>query len=85
MLYTLGRKSQYDKYIATDPNASKGIGGSVWKDRKDVEEYLKEFPQPEFNIYGVEADWLADTVLHECDDVSWNDLVRPAKLIKLEQ
>ena len=93
MLYTLGRKSEYDKYLDSDPNASKGIGGSVWQDKQTIDLYLQKNAQPEFEIYGVEADWDLDTKpgstmsvgSYKPSEVPWRSLTRNAKLIRLGQ
>jgi hypothetical protein len=81
MLYTLGRKIVYEPYLDSDPNASKGVGGSVWKTREQARKCRDGF-SPDFEVYGVEADWDKDTKLSE-EDVEWRDLTRSAKLIRL--
>jgi hypothetical protein len=81
MLYTLGLKSVYESYIDTDPNASKGIGGSVWKTRKQAQKFRDDFSL-DFEVYGVEANWDTDTKL-SLENAEWRDLTRNAKLIRL--
>lgn len=82
MLYTIGRLEVYEKYLNEDPNASKGIGGSVWKNREMLDTYLAKNPQPDFAIYGVEADWELDTTGGP-EEVPWRNLTRNAKLVRL--
>jgi hypothetical protein len=80
MIYTLGRKESYDKYIKDDINAAKGVGGSVWQYKEDAEKHLNpEYPII-FEIYGVEAKWRIDT-----KDIgeNWDELLIEGKLVKL--
>jgi len=85
MLYTLGNKKVYDKYIEMDSEAAKAVGGSVWKTKKDIEKYLEKFPNPGFDVYGVKANWERDTKFDSIHgtSVNWNELTKKAKLIKL--
>lgn len=93
MLYTLGEKSVYEAYMKSDPNASKGVGGSVWKDEASVKAYMDGNPEQVvagFAIYGVEADWILDTApghtMHvdtERPKTPWRSLTRSAKLVRL--
>jgi len=83
MIYTLGRIDVYEKYMASDPNAAKRKGGSVWETYDKVFAYLYMGTlHDDFKIYGVEADWNDDTEFEEGAE-GWRALKRNAKLIKL--
>lgn len=67
MIYTLGFKTEYDKYIKDDLNAGKRNGGSVWRKISDAKAYLDNWAKNDpnqanlFSIYAVYADWEKDT------------------------
>jgi hypothetical protein len=69
MIYTVGHKESYEKYFKEDKDPQKlgsedlegYIGGSVWLTKDDA----KNNCPPEYNVYGVEADWDKDTTLNE--------------------
>lgn len=42
IIYTIGRASVYEDYIATDPTAAKRKGGSVWLTLGEAEIAAKE-------------------------------------------
>ena len=83
MLYTLGLKDRYDSYIEADPDAAKGVTGSVWKTMEDVQAHFERNKSVlgSFAIYGVEADWETDTEVVPGE--SWRALTRSGKLVKL--
>ncbi len=84
MIYTVGIRINYDNYIATDPNAAKAAGGSVWKTLKEIEKYLRESNQAAlYAAYGVEADWDKDTEPVATEGANWRSLTRDAKLRNL--
>lgn len=74
MIYTVGKKSIYEDYIKSDPNAAKAKGGSVWKSYQDAEKFVKDG----FAVYGIEVDW-TDTIRGK----KWNSLKENGKLVKL--
>lgn len=74
MIYTVGKKSIYEDYIKSNPNAAKAKGGSVWKSYQDAEKFAGDG----FAVYGVEAEW-DDTIQGE----RWNSLKEKGKLVKL--
>jgi len=81
MLYTIGKRELYEEYILKDPNAAKGITGSVWKDFESVKTYRNN-RAPLFGIYGVIADWDEDT-----KDIGgeFKALTRSAKLVFIDE
>ena len=79
MLYTVGKRDVYEKYIATDKNARKGIGGSVWKSKSEAQKHCES----DFKVYGIEADWEKDTKL-DVNGNGWHELIVNALLIKLD-
>lgn len=87
MIYTIGQTLSYEKYFTNPEYWNNGVpqkaaGGSVWKTKDEVLEYLSiGYHGEEFTIYGVLADWEKDT---ENTGNSWNDLLRDADLIKLD-
>lgn len=95
MIYTLGVKEVYDRYISEDPmpmklgrrddwNGKPYHGGSVWKTFEDAKTYLANTCESEkFNVYGVMADLDSETVPNESG--RWNDLLVDAVLVKLDQ
>lgn len=79
MIYTVGNPEVYEPYIKEDENAAKGIGGSVWKSKKEADECGSGLA---YCTYGVLADWETDTKPAE-EGLTWRSLIRPAKLVKL--
>jgi hypothetical protein len=65
-------------------------GGSVWRTRAEAQAYLDSLPNEDypnwqaadFAVYGVLADWDADTYQHKHE--SWRSLLRDAELVQLE-
>ena len=85
MIYTIGIKENYDKYIEefSNPPAAKEIGGSVWETFDKVKLYLKATNQAGYGIYGVDADWDKDTKINKDSSKSWRDLTKRAKIVKI--
>lgn len=88
MIYTIGNTLSYEKYFANPEYwketgvPQKAIGGSVWKTKDEVLEYLSiGYHGADFTIYGVSADWEKDT---ENTGKPWNNLLRDADLIILD-
>lgn len=100
MLYTIGHRESYEKYFAEQtppdpmklgsrrpgehPNAPDGYdGGAVWETRHEAERVCP----PGYAVYGVEADWTADTWrAGRCHAEQYGDprfLTRDARLVKL--
>lgn len=97
MIYTIGNTEAYEQYFREQSNPQKGITGSVWKTWRDawwythytkriyLEEYkcfVQAWVPNEYSIYGVWADWERDTIN---TGSPWNDLIRPADLIKIRK
>ena len=83
MIYTIGKINVYEKYIASDADAAKRKGGSVWETYNEA--FLYAFRSNilnEFKVYGVDADWVKDTK-SERGAMGWRALKRNAKLIKV--
>lgn len=83
MIFTIGKTDQYEPYIASDENAAKRKGGTVWQMQEEAEKWLqvsKVFK--EYSVYGIEADWNVDVEIDPEDDGFYR-LKRNAKLIKL--
>lgn len=87
MIYTLGHTENYGQYFREQDcpmkkgrSESEGYsGGSVWKTRKEVEDYIREHNLP-YSVYGVLADWEKDTVPTEN---LWNELLIDAPLVQI--
>ena len=77
LLYTVGNSEQYFSYIEEDPDAAKGVGGSVWKTIAEAAAHLN----PQLSIFGVYADWGVDTEPDE--DGDWHRLLVDAPLVVL--
>lgn len=85
MIFTIGKKEIYEKYIDDDPDPRKAVGGSVWKFHKDAKAHLAASDdRDEFDVYAVDADWDKDTMQEE-DGVAWRSLTRAAKLLKVRR
>jgi len=83
MIFTIGKKEIYEKYIDEDENAAKAAGGSVWRFWKDALAYLERTKQEgEFEVYAVDADWRDDTI---DTGKEWNSLTRDAKLLRVRR
>lgn len=86
MIYTIGHEESYTRYfqeqkrpLKSGRNERTGYhGGSVWKTE---EEARKNCPE-KYQVYGVLADWEADTEPSKEGD--WHDLLLDAELIQLE-
>ena len=81
MLYTIGRRDIYEPYMVADSEAAKGVTGSVWRTFVEVMAY-RDSKAKEFGIYGVLADWDADTK-HVVD--GFRALTRAAKLVAVDE
>jgi hypothetical protein len=84
MIYTIGLKSSYEKYISEQGVPKKlgrredYCGGSVWRTYEEAELFAKDG----FCVYGVLADWEKDTI--RSIDGNWNDLLVDSIIVKLE-
>lgn len=78
MIFTVGKASVYDPYLTSDPDAAKRKGGSVWQTREEAQVWADM--NPGYKVYGVEADWMRDTI---SKGDYFHDLTRNAKLISL--
>lgn len=83
MIYTIGHTSSYEIYFK-EQGVPKKLGrtedyqgGSVWKTRKEAEDYCPE----NYSVYGVDADWEKDTAPSE--NGNWHDLLKTSRLIML--
>lgn len=90
MIYTVGDKQLYARYIRQQGTVQKGVGGSVWRTLEDVEKYLLDTKQQGiFDIFGVDASWKYDTM--KLDKATYptlpgyNVLLRTANIIKLDK
>lgn len=84
MLYTLGIKSIYERYLDESPDPIKGAGGFVWLMREDVEHIISHSTDStDWGVYGVEADWDRDTA-PVVDGIN-RELVRSVKLVRLPE
>lgn len=96
MIFTLGFRSNYDdgikKYGAefqkmgkcADFQGKPYAGGSVWRSRKEVNDYL-ETNQPrlaKYAAYGVLADWNADT--EQLPGEPFRRLLKDAQIVGLD-
>ena len=81
MIYTVGKVEIYEAYMDRDPDAAKGISGSVWETFEEAKAY-RDLRAPAFRLYGVEADWENDA-----KDIgeAFRYLTNPGKLFKLDQ
>lgn len=69
MIYTIGRHESYERYFIEQgcpQKLGKGLhnglpypGGSVWKTYQGANDYCQS--HPEYQVYGVIADWEIDT------------------------
>jgi hypothetical protein len=83
MIYTLGKKEIYERYLASDPMAAKRKGGSVWRTLKSIQKYKNKMEDKHlFGIYGVEAKWNKETRIDINGD-GWHELLKNARLVKL--
>jgi hypothetical protein len=97
VIYTIGNTEAYEQYFQEQSNPRKAITGSVWKNWRQAWWYTvisKHFPATDeyeaytafvnngYSVYGVWADWERDTVN---TGSPWNDLIRPADLIKIRK
>jgi len=88
MIYTVGLRAGYDEALITQPVVTKKgrcpgyPGGSVWEDRELAESYLLGRGLSEFAVYGVLADWEAETTRSDAGD--WNDLLIDAQIVRLD-
>jgi len=81
MLYTIGKIEVYREYMNRDPEAAKGITGSVWLTFEGAKAYRDEKAST-FGLYGVEADWDADT--KEIGE-EFRYLTKSGKLVRVDQ
>ena len=81
MLYTIGDKQYYDKYIDEDEEAQVGLGQSVWLTYDEAKNY-RDVHNPEYEIYGVLADWMKDT--RHLGEQTYRLILLPVKVIRLD-
>jgi hypothetical protein len=91
MIYTLGHKQGYLDAIASDGRIKKlgkcvldgrpYPGGSVWQTLADAERVARL--NPDFMVFGVEADWDADTEPE--NGASYHNLLHDAWIVTLEE
>lgn len=91
MIYTIGHTKNYLEAFETDPNLKKlgqtddYPGGSVWKTRKEAENFLSRDSvynyDKGYSVFGVLADW--ETQTEENDEEEYNNLLVTSKLVKL--
>lgn len=79
MVYTVGKKAQYNSFIKNDENASKLAGGSVWRTVAEAREHTDEAGT--YDIYGVIADWDNDTEV--VPGQTWRSLKKTCKLVRI--
>jgi hypothetical protein len=91
MIYTIGHRESYEKgfeefkYNLEDfkkmGKCLGYVGGSVFRTHDDAKAFLKNSNIDDFEVYGVEADWLLDS--EENEHGEFNNLLVDAQLIKL--
>lgn len=83
MIFTLGKTDLYESLLGLFPDACKAgrsdseEGGSVWQTREEAQAACS----PDFTVYGVDADWDADTYT---GDTGGRHLMRDAALVRLK-
>ena len=86
MIYTIGNTESYMRLFATHDRPRKTgrnddyPGGSVWQTREEAQAHADS--RPGYSVFGVFADWDADTEPSAMGD--WNDLLIDAKLVVLK-
>lgn len=88
MIYTVGIKENYDKYLEEFPGLEKEVGGSVWEFPELAARYIKNInyiARKPYEVYGIEADWEFDTeIVKNClSSPTFRSLKKRAKIIKL--
>lgn len=82
MIYTVGERNTYDRYIAEDANPRKKgrvgqyCGGSVWEDPTEA---ARHAPLG-YGVYGVIANWELDTS-PSLSGGPWHDLLVDARIL----
>jgi len=85
MIYTIGHTLSYEAAFEQDPAVEKQgrrenyAGGSVWRTYEEAVVFAKDG----FSVYGVQADFEEDTT--RSAEGSWYDLIRSARLVKLDR
>lgn len=84
MIYTVGHKASYDRYLREQgPQCYKRgprgdyPGGSVWRTVEEAEHHAPEG----YAVYGVIADWELDTTPSSRGD--WHDLLHDARIVSV--
>lgn len=86
MIYTVGLRDNYERYLDNNPDLEKAAGGTVWKSFREVSEYLYGTPFGYlYNIYGVMADWETDTKESKVEGARFRDLTRDAKIVRINR
>ena len=84
MIYTVGRKADYDRYLCEQVVCRKlgregsYCGGSVWRTFEEAQAHAPEG----FAVYGLKAEWDTDTV--KSGDGDWNDLLVSSEIVNLD-
>ena len=84
MIYTIGHEESYTRYFHEQGRPLKlgrkedCPGGSVWKTEEEARKHCLDG----YQVYGVMADWEADTEPSQEGD--WHDLLINAELVQLD-
>lgn len=89
MIYTVGRRDVYlqnwhdnGEMLHKLGRTDNYPGGSVWRTYEEAQRVADH--NPGFAVFGVDADWEADTALSDDSDASFRDLLHDAAIIILE-
>ena len=82
MIFTVGETETYESYFEEQDQPKKGVGGSVWRTRAEVEEYLASHKPHGFSVYGVQAVWGRDT---RETGFSWQELLIASPLVRFRR
>lgn len=89
MIYTVGIKENYDKYIAEyGDKCEKEVGGSVWQYPELAARYIKNInytARKPYEVYGVELDWEFDTETDKncITEPTYRKIIKRGKIVKL--
>lgn len=89
MIYTIGIKENYDKYILDyGDKCEKEIGGSVWEFPELAAQYVKNInrtARKPYAVYGVELNWDYDTTTdNNClTEPTYRKITKRGKIVKL--
>ncbi len=85
MIYTIGIKANYDRYLKEYKLVEKEVYGSVWGEFAEADaacKFATNVGSETFDVYGVEASWEKDTIKHPDRTIIWRSLNKRAKIIK---